>query len=78
MAVDIPPISDHVRGLWNQALVMNTKALEPYRGEYISQQAAATLGAGFIQAAATTFAALVQADLAEQIRTARENINAGS
>lgn len=69
-----PPVDDRTRDLWNQAGVMVDTSMRPAVPEYMAHATLATIIAARINAQATTFAALVQMDLANQIRDARKEL----
>lgn len=70
----VPPVDDRTRDLWNQAGIMVSTSLKPAVPDYMAHATLATILAGQIQAQAATFAALVQMDLANQIRDARKEL----
>jgi hypothetical protein len=69
-----PPVDDRTRDLWNQAGLMVQISAQPILPKYVLASDQVAWAGQFVQAQATTFAALVQMDLANQIRDARKEL----
>lgn len=67
-----PNLDQQTTDRWNQAGLMVHASTQPLLPKYVTSADQVAWASGFALAQATTFAALVQMDLANQIRDARK------